>query len=524
LTLRLRRNMKLTAYYIVFLCLLSEGFAQNHYDPERIFDPNELRADFAVLQKVLREVHIGLYRYSSKEAMDSLFASSYQDINRPMTEVEFFRIINRCVVAIRDEHTFALPSAGYWHTQLGQVTYDGHAPDGKLRLFPFFIKIIDHRLFIDNNLSRDLTLTRGTEILEINGIPAGQVLNILLPTIHTNGFIETFRYRNLEQFSLHQTYNRFIVHYALFIGTPETFRLKIRRINRQGAEDVTVAATAAREMFNNYWRRYSTINDLKKRRENPLEFSTLSGQTAYLRISDLHNGVWSNYNYSYSTEFRTMFEVIDRTGIRNLIIDLRGNEGGNFGIGVELLKYILAEPFRPYDHHEVNDYRFPGLTKYFRDTTALRSYPDKLFIPQKDGTFWSDPSYETESWSRAIEPVQNPYCRKLYVLIDGATGSAASILATVISVNRAEAIFVGEEAGGDMAGPISGEGTDIVLPNTKIRVDIPFIRRVVNLNNYKNNQGRGLMPDYHVTPTSGDLINNDDTALKFTLSLIANGK
>jgi hypothetical protein len=516
--------MKLAAYYIVFLCLFSEAFAQNNYDPERIFDLNELRGDFAVLQKVLREVHIGLYRYSSKAAMDSLFASSYKDINRPMTEVEFFRIINRRVVAIRDEHTFALPSAGYWYTQLGQVKYYGHARDGKLRLFPFFIKIIDHRLFIDNNLSRDLTLTRGTEILKINGVSANQVLNILLPTVHSNGFIETFRYRNLEQFSLHQTYNRFIVHYALFIGTPEIFRLKIKRINRQKSEDVTVAAITSKEIFNNYWRRYSTINDLKKRHENPLEFDLLNGETAYLRISDLHNYVWLHYNYSHSTEFRTMFELIDKEAIKNLIVDLRGNEGGNLGIGIELLKYVLTEPFRLYEHHEVNNYKFLGLAKYFSDTSALKSYPDKLFIPQKDGTFRSDPSYESETWSRAMEPVQKPYRQKLYVLIDGATGSAASILATAIRVNRAETIFVGEEAGGDMEGPISGEGTDIVLPNTKIRVDIPFIRRVVNLNKYKNIPGRGVMPDYHVTPTSEDLINNHDTVLKFTLSLIEHGK
>jgi hypothetical protein len=71
----------------------------------------------------------------------------------------------------------------------------------------------------------NLSLKRGDEILQINGYTTQDVLDI----VHTNGYIETFRKRNLEQFSMHQTYNRFMVHYALFIGMPDNFTLKIKR-------------------------------------------------------------------------------------------------------------------------------------------------------------------------------------------------------------------------------------------------------------------------------------------------------
>lgn len=517
-------NRKRFLVHIAFICFVSRCLGQSNYAPEVTFRPSDLQDDFRVLQKVLEEVHIGLYRYSKKAEMDSLFLNTLKGIDHPMTELEFFRIVNRTVVAIRDEHTFALPSAAFWRTQIGQSKYDEEATEAALPLFPFFVKIIKGRIFIDNNLSRDQTLSHGDEILEIDSVPVIQVLNKLLPTVHTNGYVETFRYRNLEQFSLNQTYNRFIVHFALFIGTPKTFHLKVKRINHVEPEIVSVAALTSKELFKNYWRRYSTVNDPKKRRENPLEFVLLTDETAYLRISDLHNSEWLQYNYSYSTEFRTMFELIDEKAIKNLIVDLRGNEGGNLGIGIEFLKHLLPGPFRPYDHHEVNDYRYPELTKYFSDPSGLKNYPDKLFIRQKDGTYKSDPSYESESWSRDVEPFDNPYRNRIFVLIDGATGSAASILATLIRVNRVDAVFVGEESGGDMQGPISGEGTGIVLPNTKIRVDIPFIRRVVNLNGYKNIPGRGVMPDYRVTDAPDDLIANEDAALNFTISLIRHDK
>ncbi|WP_158640585.1 S41 family peptidase [Anseongella ginsenosidimutans] len=497
-----------------------QAAAREGHIPQRKFEVQALQEDFNILREVLQEVHIGLHRYASKATMDSLFTRSYSSIKAPMTETDFFKIVNRVVTSIRDEHTFALPSREYWDNQIGQTVYYHSGSKSGSPLFPFFIKIIDNRLFIDNNLSNDLSLNRGTEILQINDLSSRQILETLLPTIHTNGFIETFRRRNLEQFSLHQTYNRFMVHYAIFIGRPDTFRLKVRKYGDTAAVSVDVPALTSKEIFNNYWRRYSTVNDPKKTRENPFEFALLDHQTAYLRLSDFHNYVWLKYNYSPSTEFRAIFDLIRERSIQNLIIDLRGNEGGNLRIGVELLKYLTKQDFRPYNYHEVKNYRFPDVRQYFSDSTALKDYPDELFILQKDGTYRSDAEYETEEWSRPMQRDPKAYQHNLYVLINGATGSAASILATLIRVNRKDAIFIGEESGGDMEGPVSGTGTDITLPNTKIRVDIPFVKRVVNLNGYEPLKGRGILPDYTVAPSLDDFAGNKDTELEFTISLI----
>jgi len=73
-----------------------------------------------------------------------------------------------------------------------------------------------------------------------------------------------------------------------------------------------------------------------------------------------------------------------------------------------------------------------------------------------------------------------------------------------------------------MEGPISGGGTNITLHNTKIRVDIPYIKRMINLNSYPNQKGRGIRPDYVVNPNFADLSQNEDTELKFTLRFIGN--
>ncbi len=504
----------------LFLVTKFQLLAQIPYDNNKRFEVPQLKEDFKVLREVLEKVHPGLYRYSGKKAIDSLINSCYNEVTGPMTEIEFYRIINKMVTAVRDEHTFALPSKDYWVSQIGQTVYDNSVDGGNALLFPFFVKIIDNRLYIDNNLSNDPSLKRGDEILQINGRTAREILGILFPSIHTNGFIQTFKKRNLEQFSMHQTYNRFMVHYALFIGSPETVKLEIKRYGSLQTETVNIATLTSKTIYQHYWRRYSTLNDPKKYKENPYEFMLVNDSTAYVRLSDFHDYAWLKYNYSTSTEFKSIADILQKKSIKNLIIDLRNNEGGNLGIGMKLMPYITTETFQPYKYHEVNNYRFPDLKAYFTDSTAFPDYPDELFIAHENGTFRSNPQYETESWSRPMQPDSMNYKNNLYILINGATGSAASIFATLIRVNRKDAIFIGEESGGDMEGPVSGSGTDITLPNTKIRVDIPWIKRVVNLNGYKNIVGHGIQPDHHITPSVVDFTKNVDTELEFTISLI----
>ena len=505
----------------VILLIQYKADAQDIYRADKKFTADALQEDFNILKTVLENVHIGLYRYTTKETMDSLFSNCLSQLKEPLTEIDFFKLISPILVAIRDEHSFALPSDNYWKKEIGQTVYSISSPGSKAKLFPFFIKIIGGRIFTDNNLSNDTTLRTGDEIVAINGKPASAVLDMLLPTIPTNGFIESFRYRHLEQFSLNQTYNRFMVHYSIFIDQPDTFNLIIKTINRP-AREMKVAALPPGAIFNHYWRRYSTINDAKKKNEDPLEFNFLPNKTAYLRLSDFHTNTWLKYNYSHSTEYKIFFDNIRNRNIQHLIIDLRGNEGGNPAIGMELLQYICTTDFRPYNYHEVKDYRFDSLKKYFRDSTALPEYADELFIATDHHTFQSNPNYKTETWSRPMQPSPLAYKNKMYVLINGATGSAASILATLIRVNRKDAVFIGEECGGDMEGPVSGRGTDITLPNTRIRVDIPYVKRVINLNGYRNTKGRGVLPDYMMLPDVADLIKKEDTELKFTLKLIGN--
>ena len=111
---------------------------------------------------------------------------------------------------------------------------------------------------------------------------------------------------------------------------------------------------------------------------------------------------------------------------------------------------------------------------------------------------------------------KNHYKGKLYVLINGASGSMAAVVASFLKGNG-RGIFIGEESGGTMEGNTSHQSARLVLPNSKIRIAIPLIKTT---NAVAFTKGRGVEPDYHVTPKIDEILKGIDTELNFAVRLI----
>jgi len=96
----------------------------------------------------------------------------------------------------------------------------------------------------------------------------------------------------------------------------------------------------------------------------------------------------------------------------------------------------------------------------------------------------------------------------------------ASVVSSFLRSNQ-RSIFIGEESGGAMEGNTSLAYARLLLPNTKIRVEIPLTKTVHHVDFIK---GRGVFPDYYVVPKIEDVINGTDTELNFALDLIVSKK
>lgn len=107
---------------------------------------------------------------------------------------------------------------------------------------------------------------------------------------------------------------------------------------------------------------------------------------------------------------------------------------------------------------------------------------------------------------------------KVYVLINGGCFSNSGLFASTLKRHN-RAIFVGEESGGSIYS-LNGLVKTIILPETKLRVELPTLR--FSINEEDKNTGHGLIPDYSIHPTIQDLVEGRDVILEKALALIKN--
>lgn len=512
---------------ICVACLLVLGAASISALPaqaqpaEARFEPAQLREDFTILRSALQDAHIGLYRYARREAISAALDATERELNAPLTEPAFLSRIAQFLALIRDDHTFALPSQRYWNAHFGMAG-TGDQLTGRMKVLPFFVRVAGDHLFVTHDNTRERALPAGAEILQINGRSIADILKLLDRHMPTSGQSEAFRRRHLDHYNVMQEFNYLCIYYALFVEAPDSFNLQIRKPGEPGGETIRVAGLSYAEVMRNFRERYESTNDPLFAKARPISLTFPDPGVAVLTLPSFHDWRWNRANLRYVTEIGNAFRTILARPVKNLVIDLRGNEGGSAGIGIEVLSHLAAGPFQVYQYKEMLGYRFPAYEKYMRQPRSLDNLTDSLFERTATGTYRVITTLPNETWSRPMEPAAERFTGKVYVLTDGATGSAAAQCATLIRVNRRDAIFIGEETGGDMEGPVSNSYLDLQLPNTGLRVDIPLMKKVMNLNGYPHQPGRGFIPDHEVLWTGDDIAQRRDPVLGFALNLIKN--
>jgi C-terminal processing protease CtpA/Prc len=106
------------------------------------------------------------------------------------------------------------------------------------------------------------------------------------------------------------------------------------------------------------------------------------------------------------------------------------------------------------------------------------------------------------------------YNGKMYVLINGNSFSASSLISTHLKANN-RAIFVGEETGGAYNGTVAGIFKNYQLPNTKIKVRMGLMQ--IEAPQKQSPDGYGIKPDITILPKLTDRQLNIDTELDWIL-------
>ncbi len=427
---------------------------------------DQLKQDLTSLKSELEKYHAGLYRYTSKGELNKVFDQVMNNLDHDMDQVGYYRLIAPYVAKINCGHTrMRLPEVVRTKVQ-----------DNELFL-PFKVKIIDEKIYVLEYYGKEEALAPGMEILGINNHSIEQIRENVFASLPSDGFIETSKLRYWER--------DFSYLYTLLMElSANEYQLTIK--------DTTQVRTVIVEGI-----QFEEIPD-EVSNDPWLSFSEIDNRTSLLRIRTFSSGAINRRGQDYYQFLETTFKSLDQTNTQNLILDLRGNGGGDDNYGAKLISYLSPEPFG-----------------YFESIEVTTNYSGYGSIEERDGK-----RYMISHQALNIQqPSPYHFKGKVYILIDGFSFSTCADVATV--ANHLDlATFVGEETGGGYDGNTSGYSEAYTLPNTGITIRIPrWMYTTANLGH--KYYGRGVIPQYNIKPNLEDVLLGEDAIFSFTLEMIS---
>ncbi len=252
--------------------------------------------------------------------------------------------------------------------------------------------------------------------------------------------------------------------------------------------------------------------------EDNWRFETKDENTAYLKIP--HSLTWRLKKVDYRKFIADAFAEMRARKIRNLIIDWRGNDGGDEAVGMLVASHLATRPVECYD----NKIRFIKSTKVDADLFKhLTFYDEELKRGLQDGLPSSQFTLSDNNLFRVLRdssceplmPQTNNFQGKVFIIADASNVSASFQFLRAVRENKL-ATIVGQMSGGNLQG-INGDSYALLnLPNSRFEIDIPLYFQSPPAPQTDS----GIVPNYQIKPTARDIANGNDAELNFILGLI----
>ena len=438
------------------------------YDTAARYPVARMRADLAYVRRVLEEAHPSLYWYTPKGSLDQAFAHAEATLTHPMAEPEYWRLLQTLVVQVRCGHTRVQHSVAYraWFRRQ------------KHPYLPFLVAVRGNRLFITENQST-AALPPGTELLAIDGHPAAELLPRLRSLIAADGYGSQFKDRELEVGFFDEYYWNFYPARATYplLVADSTGQQQLLTPQPRPAAPRPVAAPRSPAQ-----RRTSQLERLRS-----VSYPGYLPATAVLRIREFSYDELEDYRQFHAG----LFAELKQRRIKRLVLDLRGNGGGNLEIANDLLKYLLKR-----DYYLTTSAMAPVLMPSFMQPDSTKpAYFDAANVRRQPG----GGAAKVSSSIGLQHLYRGRYFRgQVVVLVDGGSFSAASNLAASLRAQRRVTV-IGQETGGGEVGCSGGTISELELPNTHLVLNLPHFRMLTACPHPL--PGRGVQPDVEVVPT-----------------------
>ncbi|MBC9910091.1 S41 family peptidase [Chitinophaga varians] len=484
-------------FFLVWLLLLTGRAAAQ----EAVFSKTVLLQDLDSLTAALRELHPGLYRYQSPEQFDSTVMAARMAVKENMPLREVYAVFSRLVSAIRCGHTVIVPKTN-WADTLNNAHF----------YFPFQVFFVQGSPYLTFNRSTNQDIHPGDKLLTINGRTMEDIRQEIFRHLFSDGFNESLKYRQTHDYL-------FSYYYNCFIERTDSFHIEYENARRE-IKTATVPALGMKEMQENTVA--NPVNQVFLKavaHERPYTHELLLDKQKGVAIIFLRQ-FFGGENGEVARKGLTHFMddclgKIRRSGITDVIVDMRYNPGGYDSQGQVLLSYFIHEPVLYYSSMHTITNSSPLLAHSSLSQEDLAVIKDSL-RKQPDGTYRIPLSLNKTLDS--VRPAAHPFKGQVYFLVNGGTGSTAAEFTAVAQYLQAGR-FIGEETAGNYTGGNGAEFVGLLLPHTRMQVTIPLVY-------YKNAVGtprligRGTLPDYPDNYTIDDALSGKDTARELAYKLI----
>ncbi|AFL82492.1 periplasmic protease [Aequorivita sublithincola DSM 14238] len=484
----------------------------------KLHSPQELREDVDAAYNQLKKYHPRLYQYTPKEQMDFKFDSLKNAIKTPLSSRDFYEKLAPVVGSVRQGHVSISPP-NIKRSRKERKNYKDKAFAFNTMDFEY----LENTLWLTNAKGKE-SLLIGSEVAAVEDKTPKELIEKYNTLIASDGFNKTLfdgivgsrftRYylkNNGFQDSIHVTFKNTD---SIFTRTILWKKKKDAKENSKDSiandsidklvvKKLTKEERKAERTAERLKRKYNSKRGyIESKNEYTRTFDLIGADSlvAYMKIRGFSNG---NPEDFYAESFKT----IDSLGVKTMILDLRNNGGGSLDEIDNLYSYFTETPYTLVEPSEVTT-RIPFLPSFVNNTSpvflkglAIVFAPviithNLLKTKKIDGTIY----YRLKS-SKEHKPNPQNYKGKLYVLINGNSFSASSILSTQLKATN-KATFVGQETGGAYNGTVAGIMKGYELPNSKIvmRLGLMQIETFYNV----EPDGFGVTVDKEIIPTRAD--------------------
>jgi len=504
---KIQKKMKNILTFYLLIIVTINGFGQSIDDR---FSQKQMSKDLAVFKEIRIKANSGLYKYRSKTQIDSLYNWAENEIKNLTTYREFYNLITILTDYEGSCHNSTLLPKKHQNKLRGE--FYGY--------FPFPIKWINGKWLIN---FKDGNIPLGSEIVSINDVEISEIINSLEKYSTSDGINKTGKRIDIR--------THFAAYYRINYGLIDSFKVEFKTIESIKPQIITLQSVSYQEYYKNFRNLFSKPLDqfyYGKLNENQKYFVTyIDSVTTMLTIRSFSIGNENSIGHkNYLAFLDSTFAKIRNDNIKNLILDIRQNGGGDDPNDVVTYSYLTERNFQENKQAWVSFKKIPlikyyniGIPKFIRPFVAPKynHQIQNLFPLEKDGKYYQD---KNNDYNKQRLPNKNAFTGNIFLLIDPAIASAASLFGSMVAGNK-NTIVIGEETVGGYYGHNGYNVLEYKLPNSNIITKFFMVNLEQDVikeeHQYYN---RGIIPDIEIIQDYEDFLNNEDTQLKFVKSLI----